>query len=861
MDALQFGRWFSGRRHAHGLASQRALVEAVERHPVLRDSAISADFVARLEAGVFVFPFRGNVRRRVLLLVRLLCSTDRELRSYLHAAGLTNLDRTESDEIEAFRQTLSGRDQPPLLLPRRPSRLVGRESELRDLSQALTSVDVALCCVTGMVGVGKTTLAFEAVHRLAEDAYTRAARFPDGIMSFSCTGLRGNSGLISLLDDICSALAAQASAKKQPSSRPAWPADHQRGSAANLFRADVAGHAELLVAQALERTRALLGAQRILLILDDVEHGFPLDRALDVLLAPVSMSPGGPQPGRVILITSRGVPVPRVPSYRVALHPLSQDAALALFVAVLGRALQADEVAEARALCEALGYLPLAIELAAVAVTVRHIPLPLLVTRLGEHPLDRLLDSDDELHVRIAAALGHVSEHARQRFALLPLLGTSSFGLEAAAAQELIPSASLPPTDILPAYAASIEHASLGALCQMPPHLTSGESRHVCTATASVGSAAVRTAADLGELVQHALLGVTSSRGRQLSRAPLRAQQCQSDTRRTPTRYVLHPLLRAYAQEQAHTILPQDAEAARRGTRHYAIDYAERHHGNLARLEAERGVLLGVLRVAAETQQYSDVLILATALAGIVGCNGPDPEGERALHCGAQAAHELHDRYALVGLLTRLGVVHFYRGAYATARRIWDDALAYADGLGKRAYTQLGARWTGFLAAELGEQDEALRLASAYIDACADTDVPSAYLGSLVSRTFQYRTMGQRDGALADMGACLKLIARETATQPCDATRIVELEVCTELARLNGDYAQATEHSAATLPLLDVTRDRFFVADALLDQAAFALEQGERTDAGTLAHDALEMATAAEIPAVRARAARILAHL
>src|SRR5262249_32204694 len=153
-----FGRWFSGRRHAHGLASQRDLVEAVQRHAVLCGSAISADFVARLEAGLFVFPFRGKVRRSVLLLARLLCSTERELRSYLQAAGLTNLDRTESDEIEAFRRALSRRDQPPLLLPPRPARLIGREAELGDLSQALTSADVAMCCVTGMVGVGKTTL-------------------------------------------------------------------------------------------------------------------------------------------------------------------------------------------------------------------------------------------------------------------------------------------------------------------------------------------------------------------------------------------------------------------------------------------------------------------------------------------------------------------------------------------------------------------------------------------------------------------------------------------------------------------------------------------------------------------------------
>lgn len=863
MDALEFGRWFSERRHAHSLATQRDLVDAVQRHPVLRNSAISADFIARLEAGLFVVPFRGRVRRRVLLLACLLCSTGHELRSYLQAAGLTRLDPTESDEIQAFRQILSGRDQPPLLLPRRPARLVGREAELGNLIQALTSADAALCCVTGMLGVGKSTLAFEAVHRLAEDAYTRAARFPDGVMSFSCTGRRGKPGLTSLLDDICSALATRASAKKRPGFRHAWPADYPRESAADPLRADEGSSAELLLAQALERTRALLSSQRILVVLDDVEPGLPLDRALDVLLAPVLTSPGMPQPGRVVLTTSRGVPVPHVPSNRLALNPLSTPAALALFAAMLGRALQADEIHEARALCEALGDLPLAIELAAVAVTVRHIPLPLLAARLGEYPLDRLLDSDDELHARISAALDDVSSQARQRFALLSLLGTSSFGLEAAAAQELRPSDALSPINALSTSAESVQQANLGTLCWIPAHLTFGESRNAHTAADAEVDKAARTAADLGELVQHALLGVPSSAERQLTRVPLprRAQQRRFDKRSTPTRYLLHPLLRAYAQEQANAIVPHDAEAARRGVQRYALHYVERHRGDLARLERERGVLMGALAVAAEARRNVDVLTLATALAGTVGCNGPDPEGEQVLHCGAQAAHELHDRYALVSLLTRLGLVHFYRGAYASARRIWDDALEHADGLGNRAFTQLAVRWTGVLAATLGEQDEALRFTSAYVDACADCDVPYAYIGSLVSRAFLYRAMGQRDRALADVGACQDLIARDTTTLPSVATRIVELEVRTEVARLNGDYAQAYKHSEATLPLLDVTRERFFVADALLDQAAFAMEQGERADADTLAHDALEMATAAELPALRAGASHILARL
>jgi len=72
----------------YGQASQRALVEATRREPHLSNCGISEDFLARLEAGQLVQPFRGNVRQRVLALGELLCKTPRELNSYLHTAML-----------------------------------------------------------------------------------------------------------------------------------------------------------------------------------------------------------------------------------------------------------------------------------------------------------------------------------------------------------------------------------------------------------------------------------------------------------------------------------------------------------------------------------------------------------------------------------------------------------------------------------------------------------------------------------------------------------------------------------------------------------------------------------------------------
>src|SRR6266699_1326860 len=75
MDAVQFGRWISERRRAGGWGSQRALAESVRRHPLISKYRITEDFLARLEAGHFVHPFRGSVRRRVLALTCLICTS------------------------------------------------------------------------------------------------------------------------------------------------------------------------------------------------------------------------------------------------------------------------------------------------------------------------------------------------------------------------------------------------------------------------------------------------------------------------------------------------------------------------------------------------------------------------------------------------------------------------------------------------------------------------------------------------------------------------------------------------------------------------------------------------------------------
>src|SRR5579863_441027 len=215
MDAVQFGRWVSERRRALGWNSQRALVDAIHNahntqniHNVQNNASgsnntISEDFLARLEAGHLAHPFRSTVRQRVLNLAELLCKSPQDVRAYLRAAEISELSPEEAGQIQHLKDALSPSSTPSLLfLPPRPSRFVGRRAELQELSQLLSSATADAYAITGMPGIGKSTLAYEVVHQLAANERERKRLFPNGIVMFSCTGRRGIEGLISLLHEI-----------------------------------------------------------------------------------------------------------------------------------------------------------------------------------------------------------------------------------------------------------------------------------------------------------------------------------------------------------------------------------------------------------------------------------------------------------------------------------------------------------------------------------------------------------------------------------------------------------------------------------------------------------------------------------
>jgi hypothetical protein len=862
MDGMQFGRWIGEQRRAHGLTSQRALIDAVERDTVLCQAGVSEDFIARLEAGQLVYPFRGRVRRRVLLLSRLVCASPRELQSYLHAAALAHLSPGEEEEIASVRAYLAPQAAaPPHVLPRRPTLLVGRSAALAELTQALMSPEANICCVTGMPGVGKSALAYETAHVLAGDEQSWLQRFPDGVVVFTCAGRQGSRGLAALLDDILAVFADGTGARRNASR-----SRNGKDSVSLAHTVDARSDGleeEPALAQTLARVRQIMANRRALIVLDGLGPHLPLGLALDALLAPSYSSHSARTPGRimqsgnVVLTTSRHFPVPTAHAYRLSLDPLTSAAASELFMRVLSYPLDSQDAHWVEAICSALGYLPLAVELAAVTVAVRRIPLPVLAARLQEHPLDRILDVDGELHARIAAALVSVDTSARQQFALLSALDSETFSLEAAAALSATnrrgcshPRLDTSTTTNSNGDADGPVWWGLTALGQVDGGRAERE------ATADLAQAA----ADLGELVQHSLLepvpdlphtAIGQHTSTAASEAVVSAEQA---------RYRIHPVLRAHASEQLDALATGAGERAARLAQEFAIGYAQRHRGDQSLLERERDLLVAALLAMEEAGRHGQARDLALNLRGVIGRRGVDPAGERALLVAARAAHELGDHHGMIRFLYRLGTLHYYRGAYDSARRIWEDALSYSEGLGDLPYTRLPVRGLGMLAEACGEREEALRYTAAYKQACLDEGDRFALAGGQISHAFQLRIMGRKNESLEEASACLEIVlpADHGAATPYE--HIVAIEAQMELARLTSDYERAQALTEECVALNQRYRDHFMGVECLVDQAEFAFGLGEQPDAQALAYGAVDLAAAIGAVGQQSRARALLAR-
>ena len=297
------------------------------------------------------------------------------------------LDAAIISGVEAPRPTPAG-GRAPSQLPRPASTMVGRDDDLRRLSEVIGAP--GLITLVGPGGVGKTRMALEV-------AWTAAAERPDGVWFVDLAPVRRPAGVATA---VCKALGLPA-----------------RRSAAME-----------------ELQRAVAGGLRGLIVIDNCEH--VLDAAADLVARILRHSTSV-----VVLATSRqplDVAGERVwPLQPLRIGVVGSGGAVDLFLrraADAGEQIDPEAHAAVGVICQRLDGLPLAVELA--AARVRALGADGLLTSLTER-LDGLgggrrgTPRHQTLRAAVEWSLDRLSPRQRLGFALLSVF-SGGFDLRAA---------------------------------------------------------------------------------------------------------------------------------------------------------------------------------------------------------------------------------------------------------------------------------------------------------------------------------------------------------------------------------------------------------------------------------------------
>ncbi|WP_280718287.1 tetratricopeptide repeat protein [Kitasatospora sp. MAP5-34] len=292
----------------------------------------------------------------------------------------------------------------PRMLPFAAPDFTGRSGEVDHLVALAADQDglpggtVVISAIDGMAGVGKTTLAVQVCHALAE-------RFPDGQLFVDLHGFT-------------------------PGKTPLDPS----AALAVLLRAVGVGDDRIpsTVEERAQSWRSELAYRRVLLVLDNA-----VDAAQVRPLIPAGR-------GSLVLVTSRRRMPALAGATALSLAVLGQDEAVELFTRIVGPERVAGHPQELAEIVTACGLLPLAIRIAAARLAHRPAwtPVHLLARLRRQHrPLTELSVQDQSVDAAFAMSYHALAPEQRRLFALAALHPGDAFTVDAFAALTDLPPA------------------------------------------------------------------------------------------------------------------------------------------------------------------------------------------------------------------------------------------------------------------------------------------------------------------------------------------------------------------------------------------------------------------------------------
>nr|WP_283135700.1 BTAD domain-containing putative transcriptional regulator [Rhizohabitans arisaemae] len=294
---------------------------------------------------------------------------------------------TASPHLTYLRRSLSD-GFTPAQMPASPADFTGRREEIDRLTEILATHDreaLTTVAVSGLAGVGKTTLAVHLGHRLGE-------RYPDGQLYADLT-TGASSGLV--LGQFLRAL----------------------GVAATSIPESLAERVQLY--------RSLLANRQVLVLVDNAKT----EKQVRALL------PGSSE--CAVVVTSRRRLLGLEAARFVDLDVLDPDSAVDLFTKIVSSGRVTREPGPAKEIVELCGRLPLAIRVAGVRVTARpERRLAAFAEELRDESsrLTQLKVGDLDVRATMVRSYADLHEPQRRLFRLLGLLDVPHFPYQTASA-------------------------------------------------------------------------------------------------------------------------------------------------------------------------------------------------------------------------------------------------------------------------------------------------------------------------------------------------------------------------------------------------------------------------------------------